>query len=65
MISPANCQCQLLQNNEPLWTPRRPEMSGTIKAGTILIKEGTLLPEAKFFSPQRGQKSVSQSVFAH
>ena len=40
-------------------------MSDIIKAGTILIKEGTLLTEAKFFSPQRGQKSVSQSVFAH
>ncbi len=40
-------------------------MSDTIKTGTILIKEGTLLPEAKFFSPQRGQKDVSHSLFAH
>jgi len=39
----------LLQNNEPLWTLRRPQMSDTIKTGTILIKDGTLLPEAVRF----------------
>jgi len=39
----------LLQNNAPLWTLRRPQMSDTIKTGTILIKEGTLLPEAVLF----------------
>src|SRR2546425_334628 len=36
----------------PLWTLRRPEMSDTIKAGTILIKEGTLLPEAVRFESE-------------
>src|SRR2546429_6697646 len=36
----------------PLWTLRRPEMSDTIKAGTILIKEGTLLPEVVRFESE-------------
>jgi len=37
---------QLLQNNASLWTLRRRQVSRHNQTGTILIKEGTLLPEA-------------------
>jgi hypothetical protein len=39
-------------NNASLSTLRRPQVSDTIKTGTILIKEGTLLPEAVRFDSE-------------
>jgi hypothetical protein len=48
----SNHQRQLLLNNVPLWTTRRTQMPDTIKPGTILIKEGTLLPEVLRFESE-------------
>jgi hypothetical protein len=48
----SNHQRQLLLNNVPLWTTKRTQMPDTIKPGTILIKEGTLLPEVLRFESE-------------
>jgi hypothetical protein len=45
-------QRQLLRNNGSLETLRRPQMAETINAGTILIKDGTFLPDALRFETE-------------
>jgi hypothetical protein len=48
----SNRRRQLVANNAPLETPRRAQMPDTFKTGTILIKEGTLLPEVLRFESE-------------
>jgi hypothetical protein len=48
----SNRQRQLPPNNVSLLTPRRAQMPDTFKTGTILIKEGTLLPEVLRFESE-------------